>query len=299
MATRHVSIRAWCSPFSCFNNTTQITRKRNRYTPGEPKVLGTFQPTENWEDTFAQRRIDVGKFYASKDNDYPTTTQGETRRINWGWAQTPPQSTQTLPREITFNAAARVLQQAPIEELKQLRQGVAYQAKDLSLKSGSSVQMNLKTSVAKQSEVIVNFELPKSESTFGISIGKPGSENPGTKVTTYMEKTDLPGGNDYNITHYPANTSPSVCADACEADSKCQSWTYVIRGLPAGSGDCCLKSSVPCPVTSGGASASCKFLCSKRENFHDNTHSKLKSRYLGSQNKHNLEELRYLGFDVL
>ena len=86
-----------------------------------------------------------------------------------------------------------------------------------------------------------------------------------------MEKTDLPGGNDYNITHYPANTSPSVCADACEADSKCQSWTYVIRGLPAGSGDCCLKSSVPCPVTSGGASASCKFVCSKRENSHDNT----------------------------
>ena len=117
------------------------TRKlNNRYTPGEPKVLGTFQPTKNWEDTFAQRRIDVGKFYASKDNDYPTTTQGETRRINWGWAQTPPQSTQTLPREITFNAAARVLQQAPIEELKQLRQGVAYQAKDLSLKSGSSVR---------------------------------------------------------------------------------------------------------------------------------------------------------------
>ncbi len=47
------------------------------------------------------------------------------------------------------------------------------------------MQMNLKTSVAKQSEVIVNFELPKSESTFGISIGKPGSVNPGTDVTTY------------------------------------------------------------------------------------------------------------------
>ena len=180
------SARKYSSFFYVSITSSEITHKRNRYTPGEPKVLGTFQPTENWEDTFAQRRIDVGKFYASKDNDYPTTTQGETRRINWGWAQTPPQSTQTLPREITFNAAARVLQQAPIEELKQLRQGVAYQAKDLSLKSGSSVQMNLKENVAKQSEVIVNFELPKSESTFGISIGKPGSENPGTKVTTYV-----------------------------------------------------------------------------------------------------------------
>ena len=33
----------------------------------------------------AQRKIDVGNFYASKDNEYPTKAGG-TRRINWGWA---------------------------------------------------------------------------------------------------------------------------------------------------------------------------------------------------------------------
>ena len=55
--------------------------------------------------------IDGGNFYASKDNEYPTL-DGSTRRINWGWATVPPASTQTLPREITFNAAARTLEQA-------------------------------------------------------------------------------------------------------------------------------------------------------------------------------------------
>jgi len=226
------------------------------YIPGAPKELGHFQATEGWEDTFNQVRIDVGKFYASKDNVYPTIKQGETRRLNWGWAQVPPQSTQTLPREITFNAAARTLQQAPIEELKALRQDTVYETKDVTLNNSSNIQMNLKSGVAKQSEVIVTFELPKTESTFGVSFGHPGSDEPGTKVTTYMKKTDMPGS-DYNVTHYPVNTSPSVCASACEADSKCKAWTYVVRGEPAGSGDCCLKSDIPCPVTSGGASQSC------------------------------------------
>ena len=52
---------------------------------GAPKQLGTFAATPGWEDVFAQRKIDVGNFYASKDNEYPTKTGG-TRRINWGWA---------------------------------------------------------------------------------------------------------------------------------------------------------------------------------------------------------------------
>ena len=43
---------------------------------------------------------------------------GGERRINWGWATVPPASTQTLPRHITFNAAARCLQQYPVEEVR-------------------------------------------------------------------------------------------------------------------------------------------------------------------------------------
>ena len=37
-----------------------------------------------------------------------------------------PGSTQTLPREITFNAAARTMQQYPIEELMSLRKDAAF-----------------------------------------------------------------------------------------------------------------------------------------------------------------------------
>ena len=93
-----------------------------------------------WDDLFAQRKIDQGKFYASKDNLYPTAAGG-TRRINWGWATVPPQSAQTLPREVTFNAAARALQQYPIEELAALRGPAAYDASGLALQQGVRKQL--------------------------------------------------------------------------------------------------------------------------------------------------------------
>ena len=60
--------------------------------------------------------VSAGVAYASKDFYDPV----KERRINWGWALVPPASTQTLPREVTFNAAARTLQQYPIDELKAL-----------------------------------------------------------------------------------------------------------------------------------------------------------------------------------
>merc|ERR1712226_1283629 len=77
--------------------------------PGKPKELDHFNATAGWEAEFAQVKMDQGHFYASKDNEYPTKTGGK-RRINWGWATVPPASTQTLPREITFNPLARTLQ---------------------------------------------------------------------------------------------------------------------------------------------------------------------------------------------
>lgn len=43
---------------------------------------------------------------------------------------------------------------------------------------------------------------------------------------TYMKHTDLTGG-DYNVSHYPAHTKPSVCEAACNADAKCK-----VRALP-------------------------------------------------------------------
>ena len=227
------------------------------YANGPPKELGTFKVTPGWEDVFDQRRIDQGNFYASKDYLYPSRT-GDPRRINWGWAQVQPGSAQTLPREITFNAVARSLQQYPIKELEELRGDVVFSEENITVSTGQSVPMGLVNGIVKQSEVLVNFRLPADASaTFGIFVGNNIVPPPPPPVAgRFMKSTDLPGS-DYNVTHYGANTDPKICESACIADSKCKAWTYVIRGLPLGSGDCCLKHSVPCPVTSGGASAKC------------------------------------------
>lgn len=229
------------------------------YVPGPPKTLGSFQATPGWEDLFAQRRIDTGNFYASKDNIYPTKAGG-TRRINWGWATVPPSSTQTLPREITFNAEARALQQYPVEEYTQLRGPAAKAAANIAVKANVNTDLAIASGVVRQSEVVATFPIPSAAGTFGITVGKSVAPAPPPHVGTYMEGTDL-AGNDFNITHLPPKTDPHVCQAACTANAKCTSWTYVIRGDPAGSGDCCLKTGgVPCPkqdntCTSGAKTA--------------------------------------------
>lgn len=233
---------------SCGGDWTQM----GTYTPGAPKELGNFTATTGWEDLFEQKKIDAGHFYASKDNEYPTL-QGGTRRINWGWATVPPASTQTLPREMTFNAAARTLQQYPIEEVKSLRGPSAYNG-NVNVAAGTPVPLKIKANVTRQGEIVASFTIPSQAATFGITIGN-GATPSGPVVKRYMAKTDMPGG-DYNVTHYPKGTDPTVCQKACDDQAKCNAWTYVIRGDPAGSGDCCLKTSVPCPTT-GGAGPSC------------------------------------------
>ena len=149
-------------------------------------MLGKFHATPGWEDAFAQVKIENGKFYASKDNEYPTKAGGK-RRINWGWAMVPPASTQTLPREITFNAAARTLQQAPIEELTALRDEAVYSETDIAITANAGVDLGVPSAMAKQSEVVASFELPKTAGSFGITIGKGGPS--GTTVATYMAHT--------------------------------------------------------------------------------------------------------------
>jgi len=139
------------------------------YSGAAVRELGSFTATKGWEETFSQRRIDSGHFYASKDNLYPTKSGGA-RRINWGWAQVPPQSAQTLPREITFNAEARALQQYPIEELAALRGAAVYDASGLALKAGAATPLGLDAGVARTSEVVATFVLPSAAATFGLRI---------------------------------------------------------------------------------------------------------------------------------
>ena len=144
------------------------------YTAGAPKQLGSFKATDSWTDVFAQKKIDQGGFYASKDNSYPTK-DGSTRRINWGWAQVPPASTQTLPREVTFNAAARQLQQYPIEEVKSLRGTAAKSLKDVNVGANATVALKVASGVAKTSEIVAVFELPAEAATFGVAVGADGA----------------------------------------------------------------------------------------------------------------------------
>ena len=217
--------------------------------PGAPKVLGNFTATPGWEDMWAQRRIDVGNFYASKDNTYPTKAAGVQRRINWGWATVPPASAQTLPREITFNAAARQMQQYPIDELAGLRGAPAYTGSNVAVGT-AGLGLKVGAGVARTSEVVATFEVPAAAAVFGVTVGSgPGPAPGGKPVTTFMKGTDLAGG-DYAISHHPSTYGAAGCEAACDADAKCQAWTWVVRGDGAaqGSGDCCLKDSISCPA---------------------------------------------------
>ena len=90
----------------------------------------------------------------------------------------PPASTQTLPREITFNAAARVLQQYPIEEIVSLRGDHVVSKQNVAVAANSSVDLGVAAGVAKTSEVVAVFTLPKTAATFGVNIGKPAGPSP-------------------------------------------------------------------------------------------------------------------------
>ena len=105
---------------------------------------------------------------------YPTKAGG-VRRVNWGWAKVAPGSTQTLPRAITFNPIARLLQQAPIEELKELRGTPTVSAFHVPV-GPASVDLKVDAHVASQSETVVSFALPTTPTTFGVSLGPSASQ---------------------------------------------------------------------------------------------------------------------------
>jgi hypothetical protein len=71
--------------------------------------------------------------------------------------------------------------------------------------------------------------------------------NTTANVTRMMPNTDM-GGADYSITHHTANWTAADCQALCDGQARCAAWVWAVRGHPAGSGACCLKDAVPCPV---------------------------------------------------
>jgi len=235
------------------------------YVANGPKQLGNFSAAAGWEDLFAQRKVDQGQYYASKDYLYPTAGSDALRRINWGWATVPPQSTQSLPRVITFNALARTLEQAPIFELTALRESPAFDSKGFTVGAKSPVATNLPAGTARQSELLVTFALPTAATVLSVTMGASAAAPP-TLVTKRMEHTDLAGGTDYNVTHLATTNrtlATDTCEAACHADAQCAAWTYVVRGAPQGTGDCCLKKEVECPQPSDACTSGAKQPTSK------------------------------------
>eukprot|EP01052_Picozoa_sp_SAG31_P007003 SAG31_NODE_329_length_17643_cov_10.377793_8_plen_407_part_00 len=222
------------------------------YLPGPRGVLGSFKVTTGWADVFKPRMIDAGAFYASKDNHYPTRHSNDSRRINWGWAMVPPASTQTLPRQITFNPVARTLEQAPLPELEALRQypAAAHITRGQLTNGGAGIKLG--TGVTIQSEVVVRWQLPVAKTDMTVVIGTVPPPPPPQKGRGFVRGMDVgaPAVN-YNITHYhQANTTAMAlrCQAACDADTRCSAWTFGNRNTSASSdpcrfpgGCCCLK----------------------------------------------------------
>lgn len=148
-----------------------------------PGKRGSFTPTPGWEDMFEHRLIDavpsivaVGNaaYYASKDGEFPPSVADggksrSNRRINFGYvlAPTPGQDlaqsgAHALPREVTFNALTRALQQAPLSEVAQLREAQPAFSRSRFDVEGGAYTLPLDAGVARQSELLVSFALPPS-----------------------------------------------------------------------------------------------------------------------------------------
>eukprot|EP00937_MAST-01D_sp_MAST-1D-sp2_P002982 g2982.t1 len=144
---------------------------------------GAFVATEGWEDMFAHRVLDAvpgtggklpnGAYYASKDGEFPaadahSAAAGATRRLNFGWVLAPAagqdvasSGAHALPRQITFNARTRALEQAPMAEAVRLRKAPAFNGTVTRLNmAGGAYELPVDGEVARQSELLVTFSLP-------------------------------------------------------------------------------------------------------------------------------------------
>lgn len=82
---------------------------------------------------------------------------------------------------------------------------------------------------------------PNKTSIYTLEVGAEPLPSSGSVVAKEMPNKDLPGS-DYNVTNVDYHDFHE-CEAACNADSKCSCWTYVIR--PPKYASCCLKQGYP------------------------------------------------------
>jgi len=138
------------------------------YIAGPPKTNG------NWTALLPEVKIDAGNFYASKDFYDPV----KGRRINWGWATVPPASTQTLPREVTWNPELQQLVFSPVEEQDHLRGNTIGSLKQ-TLTANQPQSLKLPKHTGRQSEIKVSFDRPSAAARLSVNVmvgAKSGTE---------------------------------------------------------------------------------------------------------------------------
>merc|ERR1712070_915366 len=180
------------------------------YTTGKPNEVGSFEATPGVPHD--EVIVDADRLYASKDFYDPV----KKRRINWGWARVPPASTQTLPREVTWNPELQILVHSPIEEQEQLRAGVIGSLNEQALPKGSSVSLGLPEQVGNQSELVVSFQRPTVATRLSATVMEDASGPLPAPYAREMPGQDLTGG-DYNVTNVDY-TDFKICEQACDDD---------------------------------------------------------------------------------
>lgn len=152
------------------------------YTEGPPKTAGNFTATPGIAAGLKETKIDMGRFYASKDFYDPV----KQRRINWGWAQTAgPTNVQTMPREVTWHPELQQLVFSPVEEQAVLRSHLIGSFSG-PLKAGEETPIGVPQGLGKQSEIEVSFSRPTEDATIGVKV--MAGANAGTLFTVTYKK---------------------------------------------------------------------------------------------------------------
>lgn len=253
------------------------------YSDRGPGVVGGWTATPGVARGLAPQISDNGTYYAAKDfydsrggrrilwgwAQIPGGAQALPREITWHpelqqLVFSPlPEQRALRDRQVTSGAVTVGGSAGASVRVGSWSEGTARQAEVIVHYPVPSVATTFGVAVLGQLEAFVEFVpaaasgVPQVSETNSKAAAGPGgswsvrvgirSGTGGTNLTRYMPHTDLRGG-DYNKNtsrHHPPGTDPHVCQAACDAAAECMAWTYVIRGEPAGSGDCCLKKMAP------------------------------------------------------